>query len=153
MPYRSSFFVCLLSSCFGSTTRQLPILRLALTICKFAMVSCESESRSVVSDSLQPHGLYRPWNSPGQNTVVGSCALLQGNLPKPGIKPRSPILQADSLLAEPQGKLGVMWHSQKFWKTSKILNVLLFVYIFVYSFSNVLYKGNWINYHCVCCQF
>ena len=27
-----------------------------------------SESRSVVSDSLQPHGLYTPWNSPGQNT-------------------------------------------------------------------------------------
>ena len=28
----------------------------------------ESESRSVVSDSLQPHGLYSPWNSPGWNT-------------------------------------------------------------------------------------
>ena len=27
---------------------------------------------SVVSDSLQPHGLYSPWNSPGQNTGVGS---------------------------------------------------------------------------------
>ena len=29
-----------------------------------------SESYSVVSNSLQPHGLYRPWNSPGQNTAV-----------------------------------------------------------------------------------
>ena len=28
-----------------------------------------------------------------------------GNLPNPGVKPRSPILQADSLPAEPQGKL------------------------------------------------
>ncbi|KAB0365339.1 hypothetical protein FD754_009495, partial [Muntiacus muntjak] len=28
----------------------------------------EYESRSVVSDSLQPSGLYSPWNSPGQNT-------------------------------------------------------------------------------------
>ena len=28
-----------------------------------------------------------------------------GDLPDPGIKPRSPKLQADSLLAEPQGKL------------------------------------------------
>ena len=27
-----------------------------------------SESRSVMSDSLCPHGLYSPWNSPGQNT-------------------------------------------------------------------------------------
>ena len=28
----------------------------------------ESECRSVVSDSLQPHELYSPWDSPGQNT-------------------------------------------------------------------------------------
>ena len=38
----------------------------------------ESESRSVVSDSLQRHGLYSPWNSPGQNTGAGCHALLQG---------------------------------------------------------------------------
>ena len=30
----------------------------------------ESESHSVTSYSLQLHGLYRPWNSPGQNTGV-----------------------------------------------------------------------------------
>ena len=40
-----------------------------------------SASRSVVSDSLRPHGLYRPWNSPGQNTGVGSLSLLQGIFP------------------------------------------------------------------------
>ena len=34
----------------------------------------ESESRSVMSDSLQPHGLYSTWNSPGQNTGVGRLA-------------------------------------------------------------------------------
>ena len=34
-------------------------------------------SHSVVSDSLRPHGLYSPWNSPGQNTGVGSLSLLQ----------------------------------------------------------------------------
>ena len=38
----------------------------------------ESASRSAVSDSLQPHRLYSPWNSPGQNTGVGSCSLFQG---------------------------------------------------------------------------
>ena len=37
----------------------------------------ESESRSVLCDSLWPHGLYSPWNSPGQNTGVGSLSLLQ----------------------------------------------------------------------------
>ena len=30
-------------------------------------------------------------------------SLLQGNLPNPGIEPRSPTLQVDSLPAEPQG--------------------------------------------------
>ena len=38
----------------------------------------ESESRSVVSDSLWPHRLYSPCNSPGQNTGVSSHSLLQG---------------------------------------------------------------------------
>ena len=41
----------------------------------------ESESCSVVSDSLWPHGLYSPWNSPGQNTGVGSLSLLRGIFP------------------------------------------------------------------------
>ena len=33
-----------------------------------------SESLPVVSDSLRPHGLHSPWNSPGQNTGVGSLS-------------------------------------------------------------------------------
>ena len=41
----------------------------------------ESESHSVVSDSLWPHGLYSPGNSPGQDTGVGSLSLLQGVFP------------------------------------------------------------------------
>ena len=39
------------------------------------------EVAQVVSDSLRPHGLYSPWNSPGQNTGVGSLSLLQGLFP------------------------------------------------------------------------
>ena len=48
------------------------------------------ESRSVVSDSLHPHGLYSPWNSPGQNTGVGSLSLLQGIFPTQGSNPGLP---------------------------------------------------------------
>ena len=44
----------------------------------------ESESSSVVLDSLQPRGLYGPWNSPGQNTGVDSLSLLQGIFPTEG---------------------------------------------------------------------
>ena len=47
----------------------------------------ESESHSVVSDSLRPHGLYSPWNSPGQNTAVGSLSLPQGIFPTQGLNP------------------------------------------------------------------
>ena len=45
------------------------------------------ESRSFVPDSLQPHGLYSLWNSPGQNTGVGSLSLLQGIFPTQGSNP------------------------------------------------------------------
>ena len=65
----------------------------------------KEEVRSVLSNSLRPHGLYSPCNSPGQNTGVGSCSLLQGIFPTAGIKPRLPALQADSLPAELSGKL------------------------------------------------
>ena len=44
----------------------------------------ETESRSVMSNSLQPHGLY---SSPGQNTGVGSRPLLQGIFPTQGSNP------------------------------------------------------------------
>ena len=37
----------------------------------------QSESHSVMSDPLWPHGLYSSWNSPGQNTRVSSLPLLQ----------------------------------------------------------------------------
>ena len=37
----------------------------------------ESGSHSVVSDSLGLHVPYSPWNSPGQNTGVGSRSVLQ----------------------------------------------------------------------------
>ena len=64
-------------------------------------------SHSVMSNSLQPHGmqptkLLCPWDSPDKNTGVGCHALLR-DLPKPGVEPRSPTLQVNSLLTEPPG--------------------------------------------------
>ena len=73
------------------------------------MGKSESESRSVVSDSLWPLGLHSPWNPPGQNTAVGSLFLFQ-DLPNPGIKLVSPVLQVDSLPADIPGKVS---HSRK----------------------------------------
>ena len=50
----------------------------------------ESESHSVVPDSLQPHELYSPWNSPGQNIGVGNLSLLQGIFLSQGLNPGLP---------------------------------------------------------------
>ena len=52
----------------------------------------ESESLSVVSDSLRLHGLQSArllsrWNSPSKNTGVGCYALLQGIFPNQGQNP------------------------------------------------------------------
>ena len=65
-----------------------------------------------MSDSLWPCGLYSPWNSPGQNTGVGSLSLLQGIFPTQGSNPG--LLHCGQILyqlshatreaAEPQGK-------------------------------------------------
>ena len=46
-----------------------------------------SESLSAMSDSLQPHGLHSLWNSPGQNTGVGSLFFPQGIFATQGLNP------------------------------------------------------------------
>ena len=51
---------------------------------------CESENHSVLSNSLQPCGLYSPWNSLGQNTEMGSLSLLQGIFLAQGSNPGLP---------------------------------------------------------------
>ena len=55
-------------------------------------VKSESESHSVLSDYLQPHGLYSPWNSPGQYSGVLAVPLSRGSS-NPGIEPRCMMLQ------------------------------------------------------------
>ena len=52
---------------------------------------------------FSPARLLCTWDSPGKNTGVG-CHFLLGDLPNPGIKPRSPALQAESLPTELQRK-------------------------------------------------
>ena len=66
-------------------------------------------SRSVVSDSLKPHGLEParllcPWGFSRQEYWSGLPCPPSGDLPNPGIEPRSPTLQTNSLLSEPPGK-------------------------------------------------
>ena len=63
-------------------------------------------SRSVVSDSFHPLGMYtaRVLLSMGfsrKDYWSGEPCPSPGDLPNPGIKPRSPTLQADSLPSKP----------------------------------------------------
>ena len=64
----------------------------------------ESFTHSVVSNSLSMDcslsRLLCPWNSPSKNTGVGCHALLQEDLPDPGIEPSSPTIQTVSSLFE-----------------------------------------------------
>ena len=94
------------------------------------------EGHSAVSDSLQPHELYSPWNSLSQNTRVGSFSLL----PNPGIELRSPALQADSLPAEPQGKpknivVGSLSFLQQIFLTQELNQGLLHYRLIIYELS------------------
>ena len=46
-------------------------MNVLIPITVIILMRCGSESWSVMSDYLPPHGLYITWNSPGQNTGVG----------------------------------------------------------------------------------
>ena len=70
----------------------------------FEKVKWKSLSCVQLIVSLWPHGLYSWWNSPGQNTGVGSCSLLQGIFPTLGSNLGLPHCRWNSLAAEPQGK-------------------------------------------------
>ena len=65
-------------------------MREALLLRDKWMLKKWSESHSFMSDSLLPHGLYSPWNSPGLNTGVGSCFLFQGIFSTQGLNPDLP---------------------------------------------------------------
>ena len=64
----------------------------------------ERESHPVVSNSLWPHGLYSPWNSPGQHTGVGSLSFFQGIFLSQGSNPGLLHCRQIFLSAEPEGK-------------------------------------------------
>ena len=74
----------LLCICGFNTFSYLYIPYVEITACVCVL------SRSVVSDSLGPHGLHSPpassvhGDSPGRNPEVGCCVLLQGIFPTQG---------------------------------------------------------------------
>ena len=88
----------------------------ARTACIIALKSeSEGENCSVVSDSLRPHGPYSPWNSPGQNTGVGSLSLLQGIFPTQGSNPGLPYCRWILYWLSHRGSLRILeWVAYRF---------------------------------------
>ena len=69
----------------------------------------ESESNSVMFDPSRPRRLYSPWNSPGQNTGVGSLSLLQGIFPTHGSNPGLPYCRQILYQLSHKGSLLQYW--------------------------------------------
>ena len=118
-----------------------------------------SESHSVTSGSLWPHGLYSPWNSPGQNTGVGSLSLLQGVFPTQGLNPgllhckwflyqlshqgRPRILEwvtypFSSGSSWPRNQTGVFCIASRFFSNWTIREALYFLKILYICFNSIL---------------
>ena len=108
---------------------------------RYTDLNSESESPSVVSDSLWPHGLYNPWDSPGQNTGVGSLYLLQGIFPTQGLNPGLLHCRQFPLPPEPQEKF----------KNTGVGSLSLFQQIFPTQESNGgLLHCRWITTVLIC---
>ena len=101
------------------TTVQTGVINQCVLPCILHPTWSESESRSVTSNSLGPHGLYSPWNSPGQNTGVGSLSFLQGIFPTQGLNPG--LLHCRQILYQlnPKGGLRILeWVAYPFSRRS-----------------------------------
>ena len=98
---QTSSCVCLVSqSCtilLDAMDCNLPIYEIVINW------QSESENHSIVSNSLQPHD-YTVHGILQARILEWVVFPSPGDLPNPGIKPRSPALSVDSLPAEPQGK-------------------------------------------------
>ena len=102
-------------------------------------------SRSVLSDSLQPHGLWPtrlllcPWGFSREEYWSGMPCPPPGDLPNPGTEPRSPTLQADSLLSELPGELS-LFANCLFHVITHCIYIIPFHFIWLVVFDETLWN-------------
>ena len=79
------FTVCFLSD----VTHWMEVDKSTVTENKWVGINLKEKKVKVAQSCLtpQPQGLYSLWNSPGQNTGVGSLSLLQEIFPTQGLNP------------------------------------------------------------------
>ena len=103
---REGFFIVLsvLSHCWSILHSYRKEMREVIVCCLYVKVKVAQSCPTLCNPmDCSPPGSSVHGDSPGKNTGVDCHALFQGNLPNPGIEPRSPTLRADSLPAKPQG--------------------------------------------------
>ena len=88
----------------------------------------------IMSNSLGPHGLHSPRNSPGQNTGVCSLSLLQGIFPTQGLNPGLPNCKQILYQLSYQGSQNYFPHSQRRSYINCNFNILLCICSF-YTFQ------------------
>ena len=96
------------------------------------MQCCAMLGSSVVSNYLGHHGLQParllcPWGFSWQKCWSGLPCPSPGDLPKPGIEPRSPALKADSLPSKPPGKP----HGPRQVATYSLLSETLYAWLYI----------------------
>ena len=103
-------------------------------------------SRSVVSNSLQPNGLYpttflRPWDFPGKNIGVGYHFLLQEIFPTQGLNPGLPHCRQPLYHLNHQGN--PYWYANVIfcWFWGEVWTALLFLW----GFSKVNWVLSWMR--------
>ena len=90
-----------------------------------------------MSDSLWPHGLYSPWNSPGQNTGVGSLSLFQGIFPTQGLNPGLPNCRRI---------LNHLSHQRNPWVCVCVYKIWDDHVILILYYVNIMYHIDWFAY-------
>ena len=91
------------------------------------MLSCSSHVWLFVTSWTVPRQASLSMGFSRQGYWSGLPCPPPGDLPNPGIKPRSPTLQADSLSAEPQGKPEFQLKSHKLPRNQKAMKIFSFV--------------------------
>ena len=86
-------------------------------------------------DSLQPYGLYIPWNFPGQSTGVGSLSLLQGIFLTQGLSPGLPHCRP-------------ILHQLSHWGSQRVLECIAYPFA-----SGPSRPRNWTGISCIAGSF
>ena len=111
------------------------------------VVSSTKWSHSLVSNFLWLHGLYSPWNSPGQNTGVGSLPLLRGSSQSRNWTGVSCIV----------GRLFSNWAIRvALWlsiQLTKSLTYNFFFSLFFFFLPLIMLRFILWYFHCYCCFF